>query len=563
MENQSTDNSCLQKLENQSTENSICLWIYIFTNCRPLPDANSIISLVVKYLPSKQMSWVRFPDDAFLPKIVLSVFLPLFLPLNHTSTTDSLLPRINRHTELNAMNRRRSIVPNQKEAHSFCGQKILFLYLIASCTIFIYRMWLSQPNMNSKILSSIMTGLLVVSASSSETTTTSESFSTKSEPSLRGKAIETVHQKGPCAIGAQELYAEHPVLCEFLDRLEANVEDVASEMTEFAREKNLLVGEKLNWEANRQEQNEQQLLVEDQLPVVFAHGMGDSCFNSGMIHIGDHTSELLGGVYVTCVPTGDTKSEDTTNGYFLNMDASVDIFATKIAKDPRLQKGFHAIGFSQGNNVIRGYIARYNTPTVHTFISVNGVNAGEGTVPGCFPNSKGTDTTKLGSFCDLLLEQASKRAYTEFAQEHSFQANYWRDPRESKQEDYHKYSQLARWNNEGPNKNQTLNENFAKSSKFVWIMATDDSMVWPREGEHWGCPDSKDPFESPILPMNETEWYKEDLFGLRKAQESGKNVFETFQGDHLQFTMEDFDRWVTTYLLVSSDTTPPAVAAME
>ena len=29
-------------------------------------DATRIISLVVKYLPSKQMSWVRFPDDAFL-----------------------------------------------------------------------------------------------------------------------------------------------------------------------------------------------------------------------------------------------------------------------------------------------------------------------------------------------------------------------------------------------------------------------------------------------------------------------------------------------------------------
>jgi palmitoyl-protein thioesterase len=33
------------------------------------------------------------------------------------------------------------------------------------------------------------------------------------------------------------------------------------------------------------------------------------------------------------------------------------VFATKIYEDPKLKKGFHAIGFSQGNNVIRGYIA--------------------------------------------------------------------------------------------------------------------------------------------------------------------------------------------------------------
>ena len=62
-------------------------------------------------------------------------------------------------------------------------------------------------------------------------------------------------------------------------------------------------------------------------------------------------------VYVTCIGTGETQAEDTKNGYFLNMDKSVDVFATKISKDPMLQQGFHAVGFSQGNNIIRGYIA--------------------------------------------------------------------------------------------------------------------------------------------------------------------------------------------------------------
>eukprot|EP00536_Pseudo-nitzschia_multiseries_P004107 jgi/Psemu1/237320/estExt_Genewise1.C_670018 len=344
-----------------------------------------------------------------------------------------------------------------------------------------------------------------------------------------------------------------------LDRLEEDAESVASEIERFARAQNLLVGDDWDWDAN-----ENQPLAsiaaasKQQLPVVFAHGMGDSCFNGGMTNIGKHTSDLLGGVYVTCIPTGDTKTEDTTNGYFMNMDKSVDVFASRVAADPELSGGFHAIGFSQGNNVIRGYIARYNAPTVHTFVSINGVNAGEGTVPGCFPDDSDSDhdsdsdsstNEKLGSLCDMLLEQASQRAYTEFAQEHSFQSNYWRDPRADKQEDYHRYSQLARWNNEGPgNHNATLNQNFARTSRFVWVRATGDSLVWPSEGEHWGCPDATDPFRKPVLPMNETEWYQKDLFGLKTAQEAGKNVFETFEGDHLRFTMEDFDRWVVSYL---------------
>jgi Palmitoyl protein thioesterase len=73
-------------------------------------------------------------------------------------------------------------------------------------------------------------------------------------------------------------------------------------------------------------------------------------------------------------------------------------------------------------------------------------------------------------------------------------------------------------------------------------------MVGPREGKRWGGGgDPSDPFNK-ILPTNETEWYKEDLFGLKAAQEEGKNSFESFPGDHLEFKDEDFKRWVETYL---------------
>ena len=342
-----------------------------------------------------------------------------------------------------------------------------------------------------------------------------------------------------CATG---LYEDSPVLCHMLDRLISDNEGLAREMYDWAAQHGLLVGNALEFPLRGTRSS-----ISSSLPVVFAHGMGDSCFNSGMINIGDHTSELLGGTYVTCIPTGDTQSQDTTNGYFLNMDASVDVFAAKILQDPQLSNGFHAIGFSQGNNVIRGYIARYNEPTVHTFISVNGVNAGVGAVPGCQPK-KEKDTAQLGGICDLLMEQASRRAYSVWTQQHSFQANYWRDPRPIEHEKYAEFSQLAHWNNEGY-VNQTLKDNYAKTKKFVWVMASDDSMVWPKEGEHWGAPDPKDPFHS-VLPMNETEWYRQDLFGLKSAQEAGKNYFEEFEGDHLQFKMEDFDRWIHTYLAV-------------
>lgn len=59
--------------------------------------------------------------------------------------------------------------------------------------------------------------------------------------------------------------------------------------------------------------------------------------------------------------------------------------------------------------------------------------------------------------------------------------------------------------------------------------------------------DPNDPFNN-ILKMKDTEWYKKDLFGLKTAEEAGKNFYESFDGDHLQFSDDDFKTWVNTYL---------------
>jgi len=303
------------------------------------------------------------------------------------------------------------------------------------------------------------------------------------------------------------------------------------------------------------------------LPIVTAHGMGDSCFNEGsMQYITNRVADLTN-QYATCVPTGDNHHDDVLNGYFMSMNENIDIFAKKVKQDPKLSNGFHGIGFSQGNNVLRGYIAKYNDPPVHTFLSINGVNAGISAVPYCIPSTGifnvATDSnvtenistplsrSKFHSkMCDGLMEIASHRAYSEFSQTHSFQANYWRDPRPDEKINYQTYSQLAELGNENPVQDSALNDNFNKTEKFVWVLATEDSIVWPKEGEQWGAPNSEaeDPFTD-ILPMKETEWYKKDLFGLKTADEAGKFFYEKFKGDHLRFALADFDDWLRNYLL--------------
>ena len=58
------------------------------------------------------------------------------------------------------------------------------------------------------------------------------------------------------------------------------------------------------------------------------------------------------------------------------------------------------------------------------------------------------------------------------------------------------------------------------------VKALADTMVFPNEGEWYGhYEDGKNDYKT-ILRMNETNWYKSDLFGLN-SDEAGKIHFET------------------------------------
>jgi len=275
------------------------------------------------------------------------------------------------------------------------------------------------------------------------------------------------------------------------------------------------------------------------LPTVFMHGMGDSCFNPGMEQItklvGDHV-----GSYSVCVPTGPDQASDTNNGFFMTMNDNVDVWAAAIKNNTELANGFNAVGFSQGNSVIRGYIQKYNDPPVSTFLSVHGTVVGVASFPKCNPSGL------LGPVCKLISEfLVGPIAYTEFVQNKLFQADYFRDPK-SLGASYKKHSQIAQWNNEGETVDPKIKENFGKVKRFAMIKAEKDSMVYPNDGEWWGAFDTDGKTR---LAMNQTEWYKQDLFGLKTADEAGKIFFDSTTGDHLQFTKEELLGWVDKYFL--------------
>jgi palmitoyl-protein thioesterase len=69
-------------------------------------------------------------------------------------------------------------------------------------------------------------------------------------------------------------------------------------------------------------------------------------------------------------------------------------------------------------------------------------------------------------------------------------------------------------------------------------------VVVPREGEWWGH--YSDDYKS-IVPMKQTQWYTNDLFGLKTADENGKIFFNSTDGNHLDFTDEQLYGWLDIY----------------
>lgn len=284
----------------------------------------------------------------------------------------------------------------------------------------------------------------------------------------------------------------------------------------------------------------------DNTPVVLMHGMGDFAKNPlGMIPIKDKIAELaktyVHSVEICSDPTKleDCVTQDQSNGFLMTMDHQVEQFARVVRADPKLKDGFNAMGMSQGNTLIRGYIEMYNDPPVKKFVSLHGPMMGVAGLPRC--NMNGT----LSWICKTVDGLASMGAYTEFVQSKLAQANYLRDPKDLTE--YRKACQFLPYiNNEVDGKqNATYKSNFASLEKLVLVMAEDDTMVQPKVSEHFGF--FKDGSTSETIAMEDAPWYTENWFGLKDLNEAKKIDLFSTPGDHLRFTMEFLEKMVTTY----------------
>lgn len=250
------------------------------------------------------------------------------------------------------------------------------------------------------------------------------------------------------------------------------------------------------------------------------------------------------------------------------MDDQVSEFARVIQQDVRLSQGFHAVGLSQGNLLIRAYVQRYNTPKVHTFVSIHGPLAGVGALPLCHPDQM---------LCRHINHWILRAAYASFTQstydpfslrigDHNdpkynasiasldrlAQANYYRSPT-----DIPTYETKALFlpdiNNEGPHHTPSYKDKFSSLEKLVLVRANQDTMVFPKDSAWFGayedCGSERNTRSCSydVLSMNETKWYRRDSFGLRTLSKQNRIKFLETEGNHLDFSLQDLLHWVDTF----------------
>nr|XP_021495154.1 palmitoyl-protein thioesterase 1 [Meriones unguiculatus] len=272
-------------------------------------------------------------------------------------------------------------------------------------------------------------------------------------------------------------------------------------------------------------------------PLVIWHGMGDSCCNPrSMGAIKKMVEKEIPGIYVLPLEIGKNMIEDMENSFFLNVNFQVQTVCEILEKDPKLQQGYNAIGFSQGGQFLRAVAQRCPTPPMINLISVGGQHQGVFGFPRCPGESS--------AICDFIRKTLNTGAYSKVVQERLVQAQYWHDP--IKEDVYRNHSIFLADINQERSVNESYKKNLMTLKKFVMVKFLNDTMVDPVDSEWFGFYRSGQAKET--IPLQETSLYKEDHLGLKQMDKAGKLVFLAKEGEHLQLSREWFNEHIIPFL---------------
>eukprot|EP00049_Salpingoeca_infusionum_P001223 m.46356 g.46356 ORF g.46356 m.46356 type:complete len:317 (-) comp10918_c0_seq2:777-1727(-) len=254
-------------------------------------------------------------------------------------------------------------------------------------------------------------------------------------------------------------------------------------------------------------------------PVVIMHGILGSAERVDII--ADWIREAIPGIYVHNMEVGNGAG----NSMNWPMDRQVATFCENIYLDPKLERGFNLIGFSQGGLIARGYIERCNKFPVINFMSWTSPQGGQ-----------------FGGIQDIIAPELyvlfNAAPYSDAFRNLSL-SGYWRDPYRLP-EYLEKSSFLADINNEREQKNQQYKNNIMSLKTMMLLYSTLDQVVSPPESaafavfQAWTGPGSK----GVVIPLFERDLYQEDWLGLRVLNDTQRLVVAESDCEHHEHPTE-------------------------
>lgn len=233
--------------------------------------------------------------------------------------------------------------------------------------------------------------------------------------------------------------------------------------------------------------------VVSSIPTVVLHGLESS--SAKMLPFCEWLSDSFGiNVFNLEIGNGEKTS------LYTPLNKQLDELCQIIYTIPELVNGFNFIGMSQGGLLARGYVERCNLFPVINLITLVSPHGGE------------------------FIKNNKIDMYSEFAQDHLSVAGYWRDPLRLK--DYlARCTYLPMLNNEFKTAESLWQKEQIKGlSNFVLIWSPYDQVLTPAESGKFSFLDT----ELKVIPLIETDLYKNDLLGLKYLNENNRlHMYET------------------------------------
>ena len=236
-------------------------------------------------------------------------------------------------------------------------------------------------------------------------------------------------------------------------------------------------------------------------------------------------NDTIGGTYTYFIHLDEDASADRTATWLGNVTTQIEQVCEALRTHPVLSRApaVNALGFSQGGQLLRGYVERCNNPRVANLVTFGSQHSGISEFQNCAADDW---------LCRTWSSYLKSNTWSAWVQSHLVPAQYFRDP-----EDVDSYLEnsnfLADINNEREKKNTTYKKNIKKLENFVMYMFANDTVAVPKESAFFHEVNTT---SGEVTKLQERQLYKEDWLGLKTLNEAGKLHFGTVDGQHMQLT---------------------------